>query len=273
MRYSLIILVVAMVLSLGMSYLWNPVRLAQNSGNPAAELHAMTSQDPDLERAMQNADKGDVTDLVKWINRADPLQRQRLATLMITLVSPKVGDAAREPNVHLVYAYRQRFRAFLNLGTGDERLDIALENLLAYSVVTANESPTKQDIALANLLVPRLRRAAAEFNDDALWDTVGCALFASGDFTGAKDAFSTAQRLARESKSKEKERRALTELYQRRTQAAERNLQLVAEKSSEPLAPLPREIEAAPVATSDTDKAAAEAPKPGVQPAPEASTP
>jgi hypothetical protein len=241
MRYSLIILVVAMVLSLGMSYFWNPVRLAANSDNPAADLHAMTQQDPDLEHALQSADRNDVTELVKWINRADALQRQRLASLLINLVSPKVSDTQREPNVHLVYKYRQRFRAFLTLGTGDDRLDIALENLLAYSVVTATDAPTKQDTDLATLLMPRLRRAANEFSDDALWDTVGCVQFVTGDFAGAKESFATAQKLVREGKSKDKLRRELEELYRRRFEASARNQQLVAEKSAEALAPLPKE--------------------------------
>ncbi|MBA3709377.1 MAG: hypothetical protein H0W83_11245 [Planctomycetes bacterium] len=242
MRYSLIILIVAMVLSLGMSYLWNPVRIAQNSDNPIADLHAMTQQDPDLERALQHADNRDISDLVKWINRADILQRQRLAMLLYILVAPKDSEGMRQQDPDQVYRYRERFRAFLTLGTGDDRLDIQLENLLAYSVIISPETPTEQDIALANLLVPRLRRAATEYAEDAYWDTVGCALFASGEYANAKEAFSNARKLAHESKDKRK--RTNEELYTRRLEATEHNLQLKAENSAEAVVPLPRESKA-----------------------------
>lgn len=226
MRYSLILLVAVMVLSLGVRYFADPVRLAQASPDPARDLHEMAARDPLLQRGLGRADEGDVTELSTWLNRADPLTRQRLAFLLLRLVAPSGAGQSGETDPALCWRHRHRFRAFVNLGTGREALDTAIDNLVAYTLVTGGSGPSTQDLAIAKQLLPRLKRAAQESSDDAIMDTVGCVQFAAGDYATAKESFRIAGEYA--GQGRDQERTARQPLYTRRQQAAERNAALKA---------------------------------------------
>jgi hypothetical protein len=264
MRYSLIFLVALMVLSLGVRYFADPVRLAQSSPDAGRDLQELCQREPLLGPALDRADRGDVTELVKWINRAEPAERQRLAYLLIRLTfkaAPRDpakpaaagGVAELQPDKTLLWQYRHRFRAFLNLDTGDDALDTELDNLVAYTLVTGDGKPSAQDLALAQSLVTRLNRVAVDSSSDEIMDTVGCVHFLAEDFRKATEAFTLANRYATE--AKDKRPHGPHELYVRRLSAAERNLKLQAEGKTAEYLPLPPDDE--PIATAATAEAAA----------------
>ncbi len=243
MRYSLILLVTFLLMALGMSYLRDPVRLALDPKDPSHDLMVMIQHDAVLGRAIEQADKGDVSELTTWINRADPIARQRLALLLHALIRPRdypsYADAAAA-----AYRYRHRFRAFVNVGTGEEHIDTLIDNDVAYILATGTAVPSEQEKTLAKSLVTRLRRAAIEAGDPAIFDTIGCVQFADKDFSGAKESFTTAARLARE--SREAGAREVMPLYEKRLAAATANAATVQHASEEPLRSLPTEDEALP---------------------------
>jgi hypothetical protein len=248
-----------MLLSLGIRYFADPVRLAQNSSNPANDLHEMIQRDPTLGSALDKADQqGDIIDLTTWINRADPILRQRLAWLLLGLVEKRIGPGLGKPDQELCWKYRNRFRAFLNLSTGLDFLDTVIDNMVAYTLVTATPSPSEADIALAKSLLPRLRHDAQENGDDSLMDTVGCVQFIALDFVGAKDSFTKALQFARD--AHDPKRHGNDALYQKRLDAAEKNIVLKA-ANPDPTAhltyvPLPAEDEPAPEAVDKAEKKA-----------------
>ena len=45
---------------------------------------------------------------------------------------------------------------FTQVRIGDERIDIALDNLIAYTVVACREHPSADDLTLAQNILPRL---------------------------------------------------------------------------------------------------------------------
>jgi hypothetical protein len=261
MRYSLILLVAAMLLSLGIRYFVDPVRLAQGSTDPARDLHELCQREPTLAPALDQADRGDVGELATWINRAEPVERQRLAFLLLRLTQ-KPG--AENPDAELCWRYRHRFRAFINLDTGIEALDAEIDNLVAYTLVTGPEKPSAQDLALARALVPRLTRVARDSSEDAIMDTVGCVQFVAEDFAEAKESFTLANRYATE--ARDQRHHGMDSLYLRRLAAADHNAKAKAEGRPADYLPLPREDDVPAAAPTQTAAAPGAGPEAGKAP-------
>ena len=193
MRYSLILLVLAVLLSLGIRFLADPIRQAQMTANPAHDLQELVSHDHVLGQALQQADQGNLGALTAWINRAEFEDRYRLALLLERISCRNDGSAKKDVvDITVAYRYRNRFRAFTNLSTGEVRLDNELDNLLAYTLATAHDPPSRADLALALSLVPRLRNIPVSDISDQFLDTIGCIEYQAGNYDEAKDAFASA---------------------------------------------------------------------------------
>jgi hypothetical protein len=238
MRYSLLLLVVLLLLSLGIRYVVDPERISEN---PAKDLHEMELHDPDLAEALKKADAGDIADLSDWINRADLITREHLATLMWTMVMDPKNP--HKPEATLSWKYRNRFRPFLEISTGNEHLDDEIDNNLAYILVTGTAAPSEADIRLVKSLEPRLKHKAKDTNDATIEDTIGCIDFVDRRFEQAKEDFQTS--LTYLTQNHDPGTADLEALEKRRMEASDYNAQLVA-KHPEPgaqadLKPLPPE--------------------------------
>ena len=234
MRYSLILLVAALLLSLGIRYFADPMRQAQNSPNPAKELQDMTARDPQLEAALASADAGNQQDLTDWINRAEPEDRQRLAMLLLRVTENP--DSKHGDDVRQVLPYMNRFRAFMHLSTGLPVLDTEMDNLMAYALMTGTPNPSQADLDLARQLLPRLTNGAVGEGADAILDTIGCVQFQLHDFEAAKKAYADALVVASQARDARPHDLAM---YQRRLDAATHNAQLKAGALAHPDAPAP----------------------------------
>jgi hypothetical protein len=253
MRYSLILLVAAMVLSLGIRYFADPVRLAQTSHDPAHDLLEMVQRDPLLGTGLDQADRGDIAPLSQWINRAETLERQQLALLLLRVDERPDQPAAERAEY---WKHRYRFRAFLALSTGSEGLDAQLDNLVAYTLAIGEQS-SEDDRELARSLLPRLKRVARETSDPSIMDTIGCVEFSLTDFAAAKESFDTAKKWHKESHEKPSGP-DYGPLYARRFEVADHNARLKsehAEGTPDPsYEPLPKEEEVVPVVASQATK-------------------
>ncbi len=238
MRYSLLLLVVLLLLSLGIRYVVDPERI---SANPAKDLHELELHDTELAEALKKADQGDIADLSDWINRADLITREHLATLMWTMVMDPKNP--HKPEATLSWKYRNRFRPFLEISTGNDHLDTEIDNNLAYILVTGTATPSEADIRLVKSLEPRLKHKAKDTNDATIEDTIGCIDFVDRRFEAAKEDFQTS--LTYLTQNHDPSTADLEALERRRMEASEYNAQLVA-KHPEPgaqadLKPLPPE--------------------------------
>jgi hypothetical protein len=223
MRYSLILLMALIALSLGIHYFAD--QDSQASQNPERDLHELTLRDPELGQALADADKGDVAGLTTWLNRAEKIDRVRVAKLLIELtIDPKKNKT--EPDLALCWKYRNRFRAFINLSTSIDKLDIGIDNLLAYALVAGTPTPSAADLSLARSLEVRLTREARDNDDPELEDTVGCSDVAAQDFAAARDAFALS--LTWVSQLHDDGAASLLKLEQARKAAADHNYQVMA---------------------------------------------
>ncbi len=221
LRSPFVLLFFALLLSLVASWWFNPLRQAMESGNPAAELAGM-ARTGTLGPALAAADRGELQSLIRWVNQAPALERQRLALLLVSIAEnelPKLADGSRKEDSRVVWKHRRRLMAFADLPSGNPALDLVLDNLLAYSLACGSgnpaEPPPASDLALARVLAKRLEKAAKERKDHALWDTIGCVRYQSGDRAMAVEAFAEAVRLAEVGKKAEQ-----LPLYRRRLDAA-----------------------------------------------------
>jgi len=237
MRYSLILLVAALLLSLGIRYFADPMRQAQNSTNPAHELQDMTARDPQLEAALASADAGNLQDLTDWINRAEPEDRQRLAMLLLRVTEHP--DGKHDNDLTLALRYMNRFRAFMHLSTGSPMIDTDMDNLMAYALATGTPNPSPADLDFAKQLLPRLTIGAQGEGDgaDAIMDTIGCVQFQLTDFDAAKKSYADA--LAFAAQVRDPRPHEQLALYQRRLEAATHNAELKAGALAHPDAPAP----------------------------------
>jgi hypothetical protein len=212
------------------------------AGDPVVAIAKWSESDRDLGAALAAADQGNPAALATWLNRADSQQRRSLAVVLYRLVVVGAGvdqdkDALNDDRV--AYRYRDRLRAFLNVGIGEQPADIELnhemDNLLAYTVVAGTTLPTAQDLEVARTLLPRLEASVKDHPAHAVYDTIGCVRYALGDFALARDAFAEASRLfaadrsltefswftgERERRSAKKLHAHLSDLYGRRLAAA-----------------------------------------------------
>jgi hypothetical protein len=202
--------------------------------------------------------------LAVWLNRADEPQRQRFAAVVMRQIERDVGvDADGDPRFddRPAYRWRHRLLAFQEVVTGDRGLDVMLDNYLAYGLVAGTPEPTTTDLAAARSVLPRLEKhLAANPDQHALHDTVGCVHFVLGDFAKAVTAFEAAlKRFTSESqrsagswlasdstrRQENKLRTHLQGLYTRRLDAARANAGRVATGTApgDPsLLPLPRDL-------------------------------
>jgi len=236
MRYSLILLVAALLLSLGIRYFADPMRQAQISTNPAHELQDMTARDPQLEAALASADAGNLQDLTDWINRAEPEDRQRLATLLLRVT--EYSDGKHDGfDTTLALRYMNRFRAFMHLSTGSPIIDTDMDNLMAYALATATPNPSPADLDLAKQLLPRLSNGAQGDVANTILNTIGCVQFQLTDFDAAKKSYADA--LACAAQLRDPPSHEQLALYQRRLEAATHNAELKAGALAHPEAPAP----------------------------------
>jgi STE24 endopeptidase len=227
MRHGLIALIIALFVA---AWLFDPRRDAATLQDPGGALAQWIDQDHDLDRALHQADQGDILALKKWVNRAGEDERSLLAKLLLRMMNPgPAANDAKQPapvfDDRVGYRYVNRLRAFTDVPTGDAELDLALDNALAYILVAGTMNPSAQDLKLAQLLLPRLETAMREKSDYGVLDTIGCVHAALGDHLKAKEAFAQASKLLAEDRSPrtEAERQHLASLARRRLDAATRN--------------------------------------------------
>ncbi len=216
------------------------------SANPEHDLHTLTLSDPALGQALADCDQGSVSGLTTWLNRAELEDREHIARLLLALCDPKHTD---QFDTHLCWQYRNRFRAFIDLTTGKDRLDGQIDNLLAYTLATGETAaykPDEADINLARSLEPRLKRDANEDKDPNLEDTIGCIEFQARNYAGAKDAFQLSVTYFAQLHDAGAAKAAMLE--QRRLEASTRNEQAMTDhKGPDPIAdselqPLPPDV-------------------------------
>ncbi len=227
MRYSLVILVVVMLLSLGLNLWLSPVSKALQNDNPQAALKIMADKDSDLANALVAADNGDPSPLAKWYQRTD-----RESRLAVAILFGKQGAGETDADL---YRMRYRLIAISGIDSGDPGTNITLDNALAYTLVAGTATPTANDLLIAKRLLPNLERALLDKPENAIFDTVGCIHFRLGAWAPAIDAFQNAlSQLDKETKPTDAERDQRRLLYQARLAAAKNN------RTGEPL-PLPLE--------------------------------
>jgi hypothetical protein len=268
MRQSLIFIILGLLLAASFVF-------RQTTGDPATQLAQWARQDHDLGTALTNADQGNPRDLTSWLNRADEEERQRLAGLIVALISTGAGKDAEGDwlvDDRLLYRFRHRLRPFLTVSSGSsaigQEIDLEMDNMLAYGLVAGTEQPSEQDLALARIALPRLEERMRRKPDHAVLDTIGCVYFALGDFAKAKEAFTAASQLFATTKEegswfdsaetvrrRDKTRRHQQALYRRRLEAATANA--ARNDPAVPLVPLPRDWPTAPVPATDVPAAAA----------------
>ena len=221
MRSPFALIIIALVASLGLSMWFNPMREATFSGDPVRQLGQMAARDGELASALASADGGNPAPLLQWINRADILDRQVVAQL---LLRTSVGTP---PDDRVLYRQRHRLLPFTSVTTGNPRLDQELDNAVAYALVAGTKTPTPEDIRTAVTLAARLAKPASEGREHAWFDTIGCVRFVAADAVGAIEAFTQAVTHGTADHAPDK----LLDIYRRRKAASER----LATNPAEPL--------------------------------------
>ena len=226
MRYSLLLLILALVLSYVVGTYFDPARPGAlvPLGDPVKALNDWYQQDDELHKAVLAADRGEGLGLLTaWLNRADPLARQRAAGLLLASIARRDAQGRlREPldiDDQEAYRYRARFRAFIDVGTGSPDRDQLLDNLIAYTAVAGTPHPNDTDLQVAALMLERLTRRLKDGEPDAMVaDTVGCIHYVNGRYGEAQQLFDKSLVLI--AKLPEAERQAMQPLTAARAQAA-----------------------------------------------------
>lgn len=212
MRSPFLLLLLALAISLVISWWSHPLREAVMGGDPARQLATLATSDRDLAAALAAADRGDASPLVQWLNRAEPLERQQVGLLIVK------SAAGNPPSDQKIYQQRHRLLPFVSVSTGNAEIDRTLDNALAYALVVGTASPVPEEVALAKTLADRLAAPARDGRDHALFDTIGCVRFVAGDAAAAKAAFTSAVEHATAAHVEERQ----LDLYRRRMAASER---------------------------------------------------
>ncbi len=212
MRSPLFLFSIALLAFLTISWWLNPVREAALGGDATAHLAQLAGRDGELAAALSSADRGDPTPLLQWINRTEPLQRQQIGLLILR------STAGTPPDDRALYRQRHRLLPFTAISTGNSRLDLELDNAVAYALVAGTRTPTKEDLGIALTLAKRLEVPAQTAKEHGWFDTIGCVYFVSGDATKAVAAFRRAVTLAEAEKIPDEQ----VDLYRRRVAASER---------------------------------------------------
>ena len=261
MRHGLILMIIALLLAA--SYLFDPRREAITA-DPQRVLNEWVARDQGLAQALKQADQGDPLPLAVWLNRADSEQRQTFAQVVTSQVIKDIGvdaDGDRRFDDRPLYRWRHRLMAFQDVGTGSPKMDLELDNHLAYGLVAGTAEPTAQDVAVARSILPRLtKHAGTADSDHAVHDTIGCIHFVLGDFAKAVTAFEAVVKAFeaesgrtsatwfssdQERRQMTKERTHLQALYSTRLDAARSNAARVAAGAApdDPgMLPLPRDL-------------------------------
>ena len=268
MRNGLILLLCTLFVA---AWLLEPHEELSPPNQARSDLAQWVDQDRDLDNALKLADSGDVLPLKTWLNRSEEARRRKLGLLFLSLIEcyEVQQDAAGHSNVvfddRIGYHYRNRLRPFFDVTTGEAKLDAELDNTLAYLLVAGTDSPSPQDLKLAQLLLPRLEEQVRTFPEHAhlVLDTIGCVESALGEHAKAKAAFSEANRQLAEVHGLSDEFHAHeTELYRRRLEVAEHNLRHLADPGFTAI-PFPRDWPGAAVPALHRPAA----PPPGAPPA------
>jgi hypothetical protein len=199
LRTSISAFVFVVVLGLALAWLAFPQLRGDNDpSDPERALKVMEDHDDGLAPALAAADAGDPVKLAQWLNNSEAETRHDLARIIhAELCSGLPGHRSVDPR--LCWQYRTRLRAFANVSTGEDDLDVEFDNLLAYAIATG-PNPTPDELAAAKqIAVPRLKdtvrlKLERGYAGEAgsLEDTIGCVYFATGDYNGARDAFTNA---------------------------------------------------------------------------------
>ncbi len=197
MRYSLLLLILALVLSYVVGAYFDPARPGAlvPLGDPVKALNDWYQQDEGLQQAVLAADRGEgLGPLTAWLNRAEPLARQRVAGLLLASIATRDDQGRlREPldiDDREAYRYRARFRAFIDVGTGSPDRDRLLDNLIAYTAVAGTDQPNDTDLQVAALMLERLTKRLKDVEPDALVaDTIGCIHYVNGRYGEALQMF------------------------------------------------------------------------------------
>lgn len=225
----IIIASLALLVTVGASMWFDPRREVGGIKDPAGAVRTWGEHDPALADALASADKGDRSPLISWLNRAEQPARMRLALLHLKMVEPASTegmDAHLPPDDRLMWRLRDRFAALSTSSFDDPRISLGVDNVLAYGLVAGTAAPLPRDIELARSILPRLEAAMSAEPLHAVWDTIGCVRFASGDFDGARRAFEDAGRLLDKDQGVPAEERVLSaKLYRDRKDAATANHQ------------------------------------------------
>ncbi len=215
-RAMLLLLVIVFSVSAG----WDWYLKGSGAGTAqtaVADLKAWQQRDPDLDRALENADRGDPKLLLRWIAEASPVRRQRLAELILNLAA--VPDDAEA--VRVLYRLRHRLATFHRLGTGNPAVNLNLDNALAYGLAAGAEQLGAEETELLRDKLVRLDAALKANSQHAIWDTVGCIHYRLGNYQRAKESFASARsQLPRDPAWPEPDRKRSQELYQQREAAA-----------------------------------------------------
>lgn len=230
MRSPLFILIAAFLVSLLVAQFAGGIpAMAGTTSTGSDLLLLMLRHDPHLAPALASADNGDGAPLLAWLNAADARSRQNLAVVTKLVAMQHDGLSALDDSTasdRALHRYRQRLTAFVNIPTGDPDVDAELDNLLAYILVAGVTQPSAADVALAQRLLPRLDKQMQHAPNAAVFDTIGCVHYVSGELAKAKAAFQQAVTLGErdlskvDAKTKPNAERALA-LYRRRLQTAQ----------------------------------------------------
>ncbi len=215
-RSMLLLLVLVFSLSAG----WDLYHKGSGAGTAqtaATDLQAWQQREPDLNKALEDADRGEAKLLLRWITEASPTRRRYLAELLIK--SANGPDDAE--SVRTLYRMRHRLAAFHRLGTGDPKVNLKIDNVLAYGLAAGAEQLSAEETDLLRDKLVRLDTALKTNSHHAIWDTVGCIHYRLGNYQRAKESFASARsQLPRDLELPEPDRKRSLDLYNQREAAA-----------------------------------------------------
>ncbi|TVR10942.1 MAG: hypothetical protein EA401_11835 [Planctomycetota bacterium] len=162
----------------------------------APELSALRDGDSVLHQALITAEGGDHHHLRNWLIQQSSNRRQLFARALLTRLEDDqiMGDDRQ------LYAHRHWLLPFAGISTGDDALDLQMDNALAYGLVAGTDAVPDEYLAIAQQLLPALTAGAERMESRgqrlysaALWDTVACIHFVADDREAAINAFQRGQ--------------------------------------------------------------------------------
>ncbi|TVR48671.1 MAG: hypothetical protein EA402_00455 [Planctomycetota bacterium] len=160
-----------------------------------ADLAQLREQDTVLNQALiLAADEANDRPLARWLLRQEPRRRQALAAALLQ----RLGDEQILADDRLLYAHRHWLLPFTEVSTGDDRLDLYLDNALAYAIAAGTRSHNEDELALLRQLLEPLQAGAERLESAAIWDTVGSMHMVLDERSEAISAFQRAQQLLAE---------------------------------------------------------------------------